>query len=175
MNKIQKRCNNCCISEDFPGVVLDKNGQCNLCFDFKSSGKDNKIIQTNFEKIDRIINKRKNLGLYDVIVAYSGGKDSSYALHFLKEKYDLNILALLIDNDFVAEQAMKNAKSVTTQLGIDLIIFKPDPSFMRKMYNKSINGNFYNLSQLSRANAACLSCINLINTQHLLYLIKPDY
>ncbi len=34
---------------------------------------------------------------------------------------------------------------------------------MHNLYDKSLSGNIYNINQLTRANAACLSCINLIN------------
>ncbi|MBF0398130.1 MAG: hypothetical protein HQK78_15230, partial [Desulfobacterales bacterium] len=100
---------------------------------------------------------------YDVIVSYSGGKDSSYTLYYLRKTYDLNILALLVDNDFVAKQAWENARNVTARLGIDLMIFKPDPIFMHHMFKVARDENLYSISQLMRANSICLSCINLIS------------
>ena len=162
----QKRCRNCAISEFFPGITLESDGLCNQCIEFDALGRDLEITSTNRERIDKVIEeaRQKRRGIYDVIVAYSGGKDSSYTLHLLKKDYDLNILALLIDNDFVAEQAFINGKIMTEKLGIDLLTIRPNPQFMRKMYNRSIDGELYNLSQLSRANSACLSCINLINS-----------
>lgn len=163
MNTNIKRCTNCLISEHFPGVKLDVKGVCNFCNSFNKNINDEDLTLTNKEKIESVINESKGKSSYDAIVAYSGGKDSSYILYLLKEKYKLNILALMIDNSFIAEQAFINANILTEKLKIDLLILKPNPDFMYKMYNKSIKGDFYNSSQLSRANAACLSCINLIN------------
>ena len=68
-----KICNNCILPETFPGIRFDENGVCNFCREFKGKGS------------------------YDCLMAYSGGKDSTYTLWILKKKYDLRILALTFD------------------------------------------------------------------------------
>src|SRR5204862_4468977 len=93
--------------------------------------------------------------------------DSTFILYHLKRDYDLRLLAFLVDNDFVASRAMENARTVTATLGVDLVIYRPDPHFMHTMYRKSLDGDLYSPDQLRRANAACLSCINLINNRVL--------
>lgn len=158
-----RRCHNCLISETFPGITLSYKGVCNLCENFEPE-KDMQLIEANRKKTDAIIAEKKGKSIYDAIVSYSGGKDSSYTLYYLKKKHDLNILALLIDNDFVSEQTWKNARMLTNKLNVDLMIFKPDSEFMHKMYKISIKEkDLYDLSQLTRANAVCLSCITLIS------------
>jgi tRNA(Ile)-lysidine synthase TilS/MesJ len=157
------RCTNCLISENFPGVTLDSNNLCNFCNDTLNIEKDKKTINTNHEQIQKVINERKGISNYDVLVAYSGGKDSTFTLYYLKEVLKLKVLALLIDNDFIAVRAHENARIITSALKIDLLIFKPESNFMHTLYNKSLAGNFYTTNQLTRANAACLSCINLVN------------
>ena len=97
----------------------------------------------------------------------AGGKDSSYILYHLKREYDLRLLAFLIDNDFVSTQAFVNARAVTETLGVDLIICRPDPRFTHTMYRVRLEQDLYSPDQLRRANAACLSCINLINSRVL--------
>lgn len=159
-----RRCHNCLISETFPGIKLSRKGMCNLCENFEPE-KDMQLTKANQKKTDAVIAEKKGKSTYDAIVSYSGGKDSSYTLYYLKKKHDLNILALLIDNDFVSDQTWKNAKMLTEKLNADLMIFKPDPGFMRKMYKISAReSDLYDLSQLTRANAVCLSCITLISS-----------
>jgi hypothetical protein len=158
-----KRCPRCCISEHFPGIVFDAQGICSECHKFEDAGGHEALMQSNREEMERIIAERRGKSKYDVIVAYSGGKDSSYTLLHLRKAYDLKVLAYLVDNNFVADQAKINASEFTGRLGVDLLTFKPNAQFMNKMYTKSLEGDLYNVSQLSRANAACLSCINLIN------------
>lgn len=157
------RCRICCISKNFPGVFLSEDGICKECLLFNSSENPSEVISKNLKNIEEAIENRRGKHKYDVIVAYSGGKDSSFALLHLKNHYNLNVLAYLVDNNFVAEQAKINADTFTRNLGVDLITFKPNSQFMNKMYRKSLDGDFYDLAQLSRASAACLSCINLIN------------
>ena len=157
------RCKSCLISEKFPGIYIDENQVCNLCHEFNADDYNNNVTNSNKEKINKVIEERKGTALYDVLVAYSGGKDSSFTLYYFREVLKLKVLALLIDNDFISERAHKNAKILTNSLKIDLIVFKPEADFMHNLYNKSLEGSFYNMNQLSRANAACLSCINLIN------------
>ena len=94
------------------------------------------------KKINKVIEERKGTALYDVLVAYSGGKDSSFTLYYFKEVLKLKVLALLIDNDFISERAHENAKILTNSLKIDLVIFKPEANFMHNLYNKSLEGSF---------------------------------
>ncbi len=158
-----RRCKNCCISANFPGAQLDAEGLCKDCRQFKKDVDPDFQIRRNHTNIDAAIKDRRGKGKYDVIVAYSGGKDSSFSLLYLQENYDLKVLAFLVDNNFVSDQAKKNADVFTGKLGVDLVTFKPNSRFMNKMYTTSLEGDLYDMSQLSRANAACLSCINLIN------------
>ena len=53
----------------------------------------------------------KKQGKYDVIMALSGGVDSSYALYRLKKEYPhLRVLAVQFDNGFISETAFENAQ-----------------------------------------------------------------
>lgn len=159
-----ERCKICCMSSKFPGSDINAEGVCSFCrkHDFQ---KTQSIIKKNQTDIANVIAKARenNDSPYDIIVSYSAGKDSSYTLLHLKQVYGLRILALLIDNNFVSDHAFVNARKFTEALGIDLMIFKINAHLMNKLYTKSLDGDFYNSSQLSRANSACLSCIKVIN------------
>ena len=161
--KHTKRCVICLLSESFPDSGLDSDNTCKYCRDFKLD-KDKETINLNQNRIHDILTTTRGENNYDVIVAYSGGKDSTFTLKLLKENYNLRICAMLIDNNFVSRQAFINARSVVDFLGIDLIINRPSSKFMHNLYNKSIEGNMYSKDQLKRANAACLSCIGIINS-----------
>lgn len=156
-------CKNCCLSEKFPGADIDESGVCVFCRKHDAS-KNRDIVAKNNEHIEKIIEKAKahKNSTYDVVVSYSGGKDSSYTLLHLK-RYGLRVLALLIDNNFVSDGAFLNARVFTDNIFVDLLIFKINSDQMNQLYRKSLAGDFYNSSQLSRANSACLSCIKVIN------------
>ena len=78
--------------------------------------------RADFDKI--IEEQRDKAPVYDVVMAYSGGKDSSYTLKLLKENYNLKIIALTFDNHFISPAALENINCVTDKLGVDLIVFK---------------------------------------------------
>ena len=62
-----------------------------------------------------ILEASRGTGAYDAIVAFSGGKDSSYTLKLLVEDYGLNCLAVTIDNGFISEGAFKNCRTITAK------------------------------------------------------------
>ncbi len=111
-----ERCSNCQISNKYPGVLFDKKNICNFCQEFDTLDNDKNIVFTNHEKILQIIDERKGKSTYDVLVAYSGGKDSSFTLYYLTEVLKLKVLALLIDNDFISDRAQINARLLTSAL-----------------------------------------------------------
>jgi len=94
------RCKKCLLIENFPGINFDENGICNFCNDQKDSVLQEIIIEKHRNKFLELIDKYRNKSNYDCIVAYSGGKDSTYTLHLLKTEYKLNILAFTFDNWF---------------------------------------------------------------------------
>ena len=74
-------------------IHFDKNGICDIVICCKK----NKDINWNDRELALIelCNKhRKNDGSYDCIVPGSGGKDSFYASHILKNKYKMNPLTV---------------------------------------------------------------------------------
>jgi tRNA(Ile)-lysidine synthase TilS/MesJ len=120
-------------------------------------------------ELDEVINKYKGISEYDCVVAFSGGKDSSYTLKYLVEVKKLNCLAVTIDNGFISEQAVINCKTVTEKLEVDHIFYTPSFSFMKKMYSESVTQKgIHSNAAAKRASNICNSCINLINT----YVLK---
>ena len=103
-----KICSNCILPETFPGIKFNESGVCNHCVQAKNqtgetSGKKEKYRRRLDDLIAEVKGKAPS---YDAIMAYSGGKDSSYTLKLLKEKYDLRILALTFDNHFVSSDCL---------------------------------------------------------------------
>ena len=73
----------------------------------------------NWEKIIYLVKKRGKKRQYDCIVGVSGGVDSSNLLFLLKSE-GLRILAVNLDNGWSSNIAVKNIKTVTSALKIDL-------------------------------------------------------
>ena len=69
--------------------------------------------------VEEVKTKGKNR-TYDCVVGISGGVDSSFLLYLLKKKYQLRPLAVTLDNGWSSEIAVKNIKTMTDALDIDL-------------------------------------------------------
>jgi hypothetical protein len=85
-----------------------------------------------FELVERVRDKDNEI---DCIVAFSGGKDSAYLLHYFKKKLGLRVAAYSMDTSFMSDLALKNIKIVTDKLKIPLIFDRPPRSLFLKLYS----------------------------------------
>ncbi|MBI4720797.1 MAG: 7-cyano-7-deazaguanine synthase [Chitinivibrionia bacterium] len=112
------------------------------------------------EILDQVRGKRP----YDALVAYSGGKDSTYTLKLLKERYKLELLAVTVDQGFVSSAALENIKTVTERLDIDHYMVRPGSAALRALFRNSMTIDVYPVKALERASAICNSCMNVVKS-----------
>ena len=89
-----KFCKRCVNSNQRPRITFDENGVCSACnySDYKNTIVDWDIRE---KELIRLCDKyRKNDGSYDVVVPSSGGKDSAFVAHMLKNRYGMNPLTV---------------------------------------------------------------------------------
>lgn len=70
---------------------------------------------------------------YDCIVPVSGGKDSHYQVHLLKQKYGLNPLLVTFNHAYNTELGVRNLGNMVRTFGCDLIRFTVSPDSARKL------------------------------------------
>jgi predicted PP-loop superfamily ATPase len=157
-----RRCTVCVLPETFPGVKFDAKRVCNHCRNFRGE-KNLEEKKTRYRiKFEELIEKYKGQGTYDALLSYSGGKDSTYTLSLLKERYGLNILALTFDNGFLPEQTIANIKNITDKLGVDHILFKPRFDILKKIFRTCAQKNIFTSATLTRASTICTACMALV-------------
>ncbi len=82
-----KLCTNCILPETFPGITFDEAGVCNFCRQSEGSrskhDSDKKRYAEKFADLLKSLQRRlwPRRRSHDVLMAYSGGKDSTYTLH----------------------------------------------------------------------------------------------
>jgi len=159
-------CKRCILPETFPGIKFDEEGICNHCHREEKTVKRAPGKKAEYrKKLDQLVNEVKGKApTYDAIVAYSGGKDSSYTLKILRDEYDLRILALTFDNHFVSPAAWKNIDKVTNALKVDLISFKPYWPAVKEMFRCTANEDIFSRATLLRASAVCTACIGMVKS-----------
>ncbi len=169
-----KRCKVCVLPEGFPHINFDEAGVCSLCQNRKTRAELKRLEREYRARFESLVKKVRGRGEYDVLVAYSGGKDSSYALSVFKEAYGLRVLALTLNNSFMPHQAFVNIRNVVEALGVDHIILKPRFDILKKIFRQALKKSPYPAKSLERASAICTSCIGLVKYTALKLAIEKD-
>jgi len=118
-----KRCKRCICDTTVPGISFDNDEICNYCAlqdkmeaEYPNDERGKKILLKAAEKIKREGKNKK----YDCIAGISGGRDSTYTLHYLTKVLGLRPLAVHFNDGFGNPIAGENMIKVTQKLGIEL-------------------------------------------------------
>ena len=159
-----KICTNCVLPETFPGILFDEDVRCSYCLRYRGKSHQDRLKKRFGEKFSAVIKETRGKGPYDALVAYSGGKDSTYTLRLLKESFNLSILAITFDHGFVSPVALENIRNVTDNLNIDHLSVRPGAKTLCAVFVKSMASNIYPIKALERASGICNSCMNLVKS-----------
>jgi asparagine synthetase B (glutamine-hydrolysing) len=128
-----KRCSKCILPETFPTIAFDNKGVCNYCKNYK------KINFLGEEALEKIADKyRSKDGRPDCIVAFSGGRDSSYALHYMKEVLKMHPIAYTYDWGMVTDLARRNQARLCGKLGVEHILISADITKKRENIRRNV-------------------------------------
>jgi N-acetyl sugar amidotransferase len=125
------------IKKQHRALNFDNDGVCDAC---RFAELKEKIDWESREKellklLDRY---RKDDGSYDCIVPGSGGKDSAFAAHLLKYKYDMHPLTVTWPPILYTEYGYRNFRNWIEVGGFDNITFKPNGRVMKLLTKLSI-------------------------------------
>jgi tRNA(Ile)-lysidine synthase TilS/MesJ len=165
-------CYRCVLPDTFPGIRMDEEGVCNLCRETVPPERRHIQKAEYRERFEHLIREQRCRSGYDVLLCYSGGKDSTFALAIMKERYGLNVLALTMDNGFMSPQALTNIRSVTDRLGIDHLLFAPRFDTLASIFRECAQRNIYPPKTLERASAICTSCMSIVRFSALRLAIE---
>lgn len=81
----------------------------------------------------------RGAGLHDALVLFSGGKDSAYMIHRLREEHPrLRLLALTHDNTFMSPVAKRNIARLVQRMDLDHLWTRPTRVFMKKLFRHGL-------------------------------------
>ncbi|MBC8268846.1 MAG: hypothetical protein H8E36_08865 [Rhodospirillaceae bacterium] len=129
-----KRCTKCVLPETYPYIEYDQDGVCNFCRNYKTQKPQGRDALENI-----LAEYRKSDGSPDCIVAFSGGRDSSYGLHMIKNEMGMNPIAFTYDWGMVTDIARRNSARMCGQLGIEHILRAADIPAKRRYIRKNIH------------------------------------
>jgi hypothetical protein len=149
------RCSKCILPETIPGISFDEDGVCNYCksynLRFSNWAQERKKKTRQLVKILEYSKKLKRP--YDCLVPLSGGKDSTYVLYLLSEKYNMRCLCVTFDHGFMSDQAKINIKNATERMNSHHIYFSLSQEKTIKMFK-----HFF-----QKTGGFCASCMRGIN------------
>lgn len=160
-------CSRCILPASFPGITFNDEGVCCHCQKYRGKEATEEIKQQYEQKFLTLIqqnahSRKKTTNSYDVLMAYSGGKDSTYTMDIFVEKYNLRVLALTFDNNFISHQSFINMANVCDKLGVDHLTIRPNPSVLRKIFKTAAKIELYSAKTIERASTICTSCIGMV-------------
>ena len=155
-------CARCGLPGSFPGITFDTQGVCNYCLHIPLPSEVER--DEYLKRFEALLEDKRGTGPYDVLLAYSGGKDSTYTLALLRERYDLHVLALTFDNGFVSDQAKINITHMTDTLGVTSMIVRPPFPLMKRMFRMASVEDIYSPKTLDRASSICTTCIGVVKS-----------
>lgn len=119
--KAIKRCTKCVLPATLPFIEFDSSGVCNYCRSYLS------VSIEGVKPLEELIAPhRRTDGRPDCLVAFSGGRDSSYALHYLRTELGLNTLTYTYDWGMVTDLARRNQSRMCGALGVEHILVSAD-------------------------------------------------
>ena len=128
-----KRCRRCLLPETFPFIHFDSQGICNYCHSYQEyQPKGHESL------VELVEHHRSTDDNPDCLVPLSGGRDSSYGIHYIKAELGLNPVAYTYDWGMVTDLARRNISRMCGALGIEHILISADIRKKRENIRKNV-------------------------------------
>ena len=128
-----RRCTACILPETFPFLEFDAQGVCSICRNYQPIAP---LGRAALE--ERIAPHRSKDGQADCIVSISGGRDSSFGLHYVKTELGLNPITFTYDWGLVNDLARRNISRLCGRLGVENILVSADLQEKRNNVRRNI-------------------------------------
>ena len=128
-----RRCTRCLLPKTIPFIEFDDEGVCNYCRHYQKIqilGED-----ALFELAD--LYRSKN-GKPDCLLTFSGGRDSSFGVHYFKNVLKMNPITYTYDWGMVTDLARRNQARLCGKLGIEHILVSADINKKRENIRKNV-------------------------------------
>ena len=128
--KIQ-HCKKCLMPNTRPGSVFNEQGICQACHNYEKR----KMInwEEREKELDDLCDKHRKEGYYDCLIAVSGGKDSHFLVHKMKEK-KMNPLLITVGDSFTKTKAgLHNIKNLGDVFNCDHLVFDMSPDLFKRI------------------------------------------
>ncbi len=126
-------CNRCLYSTHHPlGLVIDDEGVCSGCRIHEE--KDTLDWDERWSALERIVQpyRSREKPVYDCIVPVTGGNDSYFILHIVKERLGLNPLLVTYNKYFNTQLGIRNLANLRIRFDCDIVIQNVNMNVVRE-------------------------------------------
>lgn len=126
------RCSKCILPSTMPFISFNSEGVCNYCQNYKIRNSPRPVSE-----LFNLLEGYRRLNGPEVIMPFSGGRDSSYALHLVAKEFGLKSIAFTYDWGMVTDLGRRNISRMCAELGVENIVVAAD--IERKRQNIKMN------------------------------------
>jgi hypothetical protein len=129
-----RRCTRCILPETMPFISFDSDGVCNYCLSYKTRNQPRPK-----EELFALIEPYRREHGDEVVVPFSGGRDSSYGLHLIVHELGLRPITYTYDWGMVTDLGRRNVSRMSAKLGVENIIVAADITKKRDHIRRNLN------------------------------------
>jgi len=127
------RCTKCVLPETMPFISFDSSGVCNYCHAYRPRNSPKPV-----DKLLELLEPYRRLNGPEAILPFSGGRDSSFALHLVARELGIKSIAFTYDWGMVTDLGRRNISRMCSALGVENIVVAADISKKRKHINANL-------------------------------------
>lgn len=129
-----KYCKRCVMPDTRPGIKFSREGVCSACLSYEKRKEIN--WDNRWKEFEQICNKYRGMNGdgYDCAIAVSGGKDSHWQVHLIKDVMHMNPILFSVEDNFpMTDAGVHNLKNLSEEFGCNIISIKPDIRTQKKL------------------------------------------
>lgn len=139
-------CKRCLYTSSHPlGLTIDDEGICSGCRVHEE--KDTLDWNERWNKLEKLVTdyRSKTTEVYDCIVPVSGGQDSYFILHLVKNKLKLNPLVVTYNKYWNTPLGIRNLANLRIKFNCDILIQNVNPISVKKIVKTTLRemGSIY--------------------------------
>lgn len=128
-----RRCTRCILPATMPFIRFDERGVCNYCANYKIRNHPRPK-----EEIFELVEPYRRTSGDEVLVPFSGGRDSCYGLHLIVNELGLKPVTYTYDWGMVTDLGRRNISRMSSQLGVENIIVAADITKKRDYIRRNL-------------------------------------
>jgi glucosamine--fructose-6-phosphate aminotransferase (isomerizing) len=128
-----KRCSRCILPDTMPFIKFDSSGVCNYCLNYKLQNTPKPASQ-----LSELLERYRRPSGPEALMPFSGGRDSSYALHLVATEFNIRTIAYTYDWGMVTDLGRRNISRMCAKLGVENIVVAADIGVKRRNIQKNL-------------------------------------